>query len=87
MKSFTKTEHTLQIHGPREQAWRPATDYVSAEARRLVATERFVEAIDAAEVSYIQQYGNMHGVRFRILTVTKAVTFNGAADEEAMNDV
>lgn len=69
MFSLAKTEHTLEIAGPRKQGWRPAGSAhgeLLREAVTLASLGRIAEAIERAEDLWIAQHGHMHGVSFRV---------------------
>lgn len=80
LSQISKTEHTLQIAGPRRQVWRRAGPEF-AEANALLSTS-FERAIALAEDLYIARFGSMHGVAFRVLTKTE--TLSGTASIEQL---
>lgn len=88
MQQYSKTEHVLQTRGKLDSTWSswyaPAAGMFQP-AKLLAYHGRLTEAIEKAEEIYMENYGNMHGVEFRCLTVTKTVTVNmGIIDKETL---
>ncbi len=81
MQHLTTTTRTLEINGPRGQVWRPAQHDRYAEARALTEAGRSYEALLTAQDAYIAQYGNMHGVEFRVVTHEVTVSVLGIIGE------
>lgn len=81
MRQTTEISHTLEISGPRNDAFRTALEDEFKEARRLAHDGNFSEAIRKAEDAYIEAHGNMHGVAFRVVTTQTTYSFNGPWEE------
>lgn len=77
MITHTTSEHTLEIRGPRNIAWRPAASVHSellGEAIALAFHGRASEAIQKAEDLWIAKHGDMHGIGFRVRTTQTILT-------------
>lgn len=72
IRKIAEMSRTLQMAGPRNIAWRPAADAIYETARREleVSVER---SIRLAEDAHIARHGDMHGVVFRVRTVTETI--------------
>lgn len=77
MRQTTEISHTLEISGPRGQAFHPVLDEEFEEASRLAYDGEISAAIRKAEDIYIDLHGHMHGVAFRVVTITRTCSFNG----------
>lgn len=77
MFSNTTSEHMLEIRGPRNIAWRPASSTYNDELREAIVLAhhgRASEAIEKAEDLWIARNGDMHDVRFRVCTKQTILT-------------
>jgi len=81
MKTQTETYHVLEMCGPRDQVWHQPQAGMYRPAVLLAYYGRIVEAIEEAERVRIENYGNMHAVRFRVVTTTKTITINAGEFE------
>ncbi len=83
MFSVRKSEFTLEIAGPRGQGWRPAASThfeVLGKAVQAAQQGKVQEAIATAEDLWIKQYGEMHGIRFRVHATEDVVHANNLED-------
>jgi len=80
MRQIVTTTHTLEIAGPRGQIWRPVSDKNFAAAARLAEQQSFTGAIQLAEDAYIAAHGDMHGVAFRVRSVSETLTGIGSIE-------
>lgn len=76
MRTASKTDHVLEIHDGRN-TWRQPMAERYQPAKQLAWQGRIVEALEAAEEIRVREYGEMHGVRFRMITHTETVTTLG----------
>ena len=89
MQHFTRTHHVLEQQDQRNGEWcnwHKTTAGMFRPAEMLAYQGRLVEAIEAAETIQIENYGNMHNVRFRVVTKSVTVTTNaGSINPEIMS--
>lgn len=85
MRSCTQTHHVLEIRDDRSD-WCPPVSGMYRPAVLLAYQGRIVEAIELAETIRIREYGDMHGIAFRVLTTTKTVTVASGPFTDAMFD-
>lgn len=81
LRQITNINHQLELFGPRNIAFRPATDEFLRPAAKLANGGNIAAALDAAEEAYITHHGNMHGVSFRIRTTSETLSGHGAVEE------
>jgi hypothetical protein len=85
MIQITTTYHTLEMAGPRGIAWRPISSALDSEifkmAIKLAEQGDFIASLNSAQDSYIEKYGEMHHVAFRIKTKTEIFTGLGNAEK------
>lgn len=72
MKQSTQSESWLEIKREPE-VWMKAVAGMFEEARRLARVGRHLEAIDLAYKTQIENYGNTHGVTFRVVVKTETI--------------
>jgi len=77
MRQATETDHVLEMRHQPDEPWHGCVGRVYQPAALLAYQGRFVEAIHEAEITRIREYGNMHGVSFRVVTTTRTVTTTG----------
>lgn len=73
MHTITHEESVLEQYGPRDISWRRASDTCLSEAQQLVYFGRHKEALNIAQDAWIAAHGEMHGIRFRVRSVTTAI--------------
>jgi len=81
MRQQSETYHVLEMSGPRNQEWHQPQAGMYRPAVLLAYYGRTVEAIEEAERIHLEKYGNIHGVRFRVVTTIKAITINAGEFE------
>ena len=81
--STSKTEHTLEIFGPRGIAWRPAASThgdLLKEPIALAYLGRIPEAISRSEDLWIERHGNMHNIGFRVRSTVETISGTSIKD-------
>lgn len=80
MQQLTSVEHCLEMangdgmfHKPVAMMFRPAMI--------LAHHGRISEAIETAYTIHQQNYGHCHGVLFRVVTVSKTISFEGPPED------
>jgi len=77
MYTAARSEHVLELFGPRRQAWRPAIachGHLLQEAVALADAGRHSEALRSAEDAWVECHGHMRDVAFRVRTTTVQVS-------------
>ena len=77
MRQQTETNHMLQVRDREGLCFHPADAGMYQEARKLADRGMLQQALEKACDIRIQEYGNMHGVSFRIVSTIKMVTVLG----------
>jgi hypothetical protein len=73
MHTITHEESVLEQFGPRDVNWRRASDKCLSEAQQLAYMGRHKEALYLAQDEWIGAHGDLHGIRFRVRSVTTAI--------------
>ena len=73
MRQLVRTDHVLEIK-IRNEIWRPPDAGFLLPARTLAYQGHIIEALDEAAKLYLQNYGNMHGILFRVRTETQTLS-------------
>ncbi len=81
MRQVIETEHVLQIRERPSVLWHTPEAKMYQPARKMAFQDRLAEAIDTAEDIRIHEYGDMHGISFRVATTTRTVTTSGPQEE------
>lgn len=81
---ISSVHHVLEIAGPRGQVWRPAHSTMGGmfrEAQALADQGNLAGALHAAQDSYIEANGGMHGVAFRVRSHIETLSGFGSAKD------
>jgi len=74
MRQQTETWHTLEVRDKTNLIFRPASAGMYREANLLANDGLLERSMQKACDIHIENYGNMHGVTFRIVTKTTTVS-------------
>lgn len=80
MNQLTSTQHQLQMQDD-SNSWHPPQAGMYRPAQSLAYQGRIWEAIDAAYQIRMEHYGDCRGVKFRVVTKTTTISFQGDVSE------
>ena len=77
MRQQTTTEHQLEIRDNPRVTFRPAIAGMYRPAHVLLTDGMIQRALVAAQDAHVENYGDMHGVSFRVVSKTTTVSMLG----------